>query len=177
MTNARVFASRLAGLLRREQVAMAEFLVALSDFDFHPDETAHPPVAVPALPFHPDEMPVARRASSEPLTGSLSRLHITVSNGFLKKLDAARDALSHALPGANTEAVLEAGLDLLLKQHARPTPRALGGLSTADNMRLLCRFHNDMAARKTFGDHWMNQFTANPKNPRAAPLTQGLPSG
>jgi hypothetical protein len=201
---------------------------------FRPDETPHSTRAPAAPPFRPGETPVAPRASSEPLTGSLSRLHITVSNGFLKKLDAARDALSHALPGAKAEAVLEAGLDLLLKQHARrkglvdkprkitrphkadtitaaakrevwnrdggrcqwpldsggvcgstlrveldhwPTPRALGGLSTADNMRLLCRFHNDMAARKTYGDHWMNQFTANPSDRRRAPLIQGVPSG
>jgi HNH endonuclease len=33
MTNAREFTSRLADLLRREQVAMADFLVALADFD------------------------------------------------------------------------------------------------------------------------------------------------
>jgi 5-methylcytosine-specific restriction endonuclease McrA len=33
MTNARELTSRLADLLRREQVAMAEFLVALADFD------------------------------------------------------------------------------------------------------------------------------------------------
>ena len=36
---------------------------------------------------------------------------------------------------------------------------ACGGASTADNVRLLCRVHNDLAARRTFGDAWMNQFT------------------
>jgi hypothetical protein len=36
---------------------------------------------------------------------------------------------------------------------------ALGGPSTVDNLRLLCRFHNDLAARATFGDAWMDQFT------------------
>src|SRR2546425_9464316 len=35
---------------------------------------------------------------------------------------------------------------------------ALGGPSTTENVRLLCRFHNDLAARGTFGDG-MNQFT------------------
>jgi len=38
-------------------------------------------------------------------------------------------------------------------------PLALGGASTADNVRLLCRVHNDLAARRVFGDEWMNQFT------------------
>ena len=38
-------------------------------------------------------------------------------------------------------------------------PRARGGLSTTDNVRLLCRFHNDLAARRAFGDEWMDQFT------------------
>jgi hypothetical protein len=36
---------------------------------------------------------------------------------------------------------------------------ASGGASTVDNLRLLCRFHNDLAARRAFGDEWMNQFT------------------
>ena len=40
-------------------------------------------------------------------------------------------------------------------------PRAWGGTSTADNVRLLCRAHNDLAARHAFGDAWMNQFTGN----------------
>lgn len=38
-------------------------------------------------------------------------------------------------------------------------PRALGGASTTENLRLLCRVHNDLAARRAFGDLWMNQFT------------------
>jgi hypothetical protein len=40
-------------------------------------------------------------------------------------------------------------------------PRAAGGLSTVDNVRLLCRMHNDLAARCVFGDAWMNRFTGN----------------
>ena len=50
----------------------------------------------------------------EPLTGDLRRFHTTVTKRFLAKLAAARDALSHSHPGADTEAVLEAALDLLL---------------------------------------------------------------
>jgi hypothetical protein len=174
-----------------------------------------------------------RRDSAEPLTGKLSRLHITVSDRFLDKLKAARDALSHARAGASAEAVLETGLDLVLKQQARrkglvekppkiarpaksdtvrakvkrevwtrdggrcqwpldsggicgstlrvefdhSVARARGGASTAKNMRLLCRVHNDLAARQTFGDQWMNQFTRGPRAHASVQLTQGLPSG
>jgi hypothetical protein len=38
-------------------------------------------------------------------------------------------------------------------------PRARGGASTIDNVRILCRAHNDLAARLAFGDAWMNKFT------------------
>ncbi len=38
---------------------------------------------------------------------------------FLKKLEAARDALSHSHPGAGLEEVLETGLDLLLERSAK----------------------------------------------------------
>jgi len=159
-----------------------------------------------------------RRDSAEPLTDEVSRLHVTVSRRFLEKLEAARDALSHARPGASAEAILEAGLDLVLQRHAsrkglvrkprhdRPAakssgltatvkrqvwtrdrgrcqwplesggvcgsalrvefdhivPRAGGGPSTIENIRLLCRVHNDLAARRAFGDDWMNQFTRKP---------------
>jgi hypothetical protein len=174
-----------------------------------------------------------RRDSSEPLTRELSRLHITVSTRFLDKLDAARDALSHRRRAWSAESVLEAGLDLVLKEHARrkgfvPKPRknaspakastvtaavkrqvwtrdggrcqwplesgglcgstlrvefdhsiarALGGASSVKNMRLLCRVHNDLAARQAFGDRWMNQFTRSPRDSPSARLSQGPPSG
>ena len=189
------------------------------------NETEPPPTSAVTTPV--------RRDSSEPLTAELSRLHITVSRRFLEKLEAARDALSHARRGANAEAVLETGLDLVLKQHAKrkglvskprknaspakvstvtaavkrevwtrdggrcqwplesggicgstlrvefdhSVARALGGSSSLKNMRLLCRVHNDIAARQTFGDYWMNQFTRNPRDAASARLTQGPPSG
>jgi hypothetical protein len=38
-------------------------------------------------------------------------------------------------------------------------PRARGGPSTIDNVRILCRSHNDLAARLAFGDAWMDRFT------------------
>jgi hypothetical protein len=161
------------------------------------------------------------RPSVEPLDAERARLHITVSRRLLAKLEAAKAALSHSHPGASSEEVLEAALDLLLAQRAkrkglvaRPrkaaaapvnpetipaavkrevwtrgggrcewpidsggvcgstlrleldhiTPRALGGPSTADNLRIACRVHNLVAARQTFGDEWMDRFT------RPAPL-------
>ena len=39
-------------------------------------------------------------------------------------------------------------------------PRALGGPSTVDNCRLLCRIHNDLAARLIYGNDWMDQYTS-----------------
>ena len=60
-----------------------------------------------------------RRDDVDPLTADLRRLSITVSRRFLQKLEAAREGLSHAIPGATTEQVLEAALDLLLEKQAR----------------------------------------------------------
>jgi hypothetical protein len=40
-------------------------------------------------------------------------------------------------------------------------PRALGGASTIDNVRLLCRPHNQLAARREFGDAVMDRYTSN----------------
>ncbi|HET7789046.1 MAG TPA: HNH endonuclease signature motif containing protein [Myxococcales bacterium] len=48
-------------------------------------------------------------------------------------------------------------------------PRALGGSSMPGNLRLLCRFHSDLAARRSFGPDWMNQFTRDPSSPRRQP--------
>jgi hypothetical protein len=64
-----------------------------------------------------------RRDEIEPLAADLRRLHVTVSRQFLKDLDAARDGLSHSLPGATTEQVLEAALKLLLEKQARARGR------------------------------------------------------
>jgi 5-methylcytosine-specific restriction endonuclease McrA len=38
-------------------------------------------------------------------------------------------------------------------------PFAKGGPTTVDRCRLLCRFHQDVSARKEFGDAWMDRFT------------------
>jgi len=36
---------------------------------------------------------------------------------------------------------------------------ALGGMSDPTNLRIACERHNQLAARRTFGDRWMDQFT------------------
>ena len=77
---------------------------------------APPPVAPPSPPAPPPAPPTV---TDEPLTADLSRLHVTVSRSFLRKLEAARDALSHSKPGASAQEILEAGLDLLLERHAK----------------------------------------------------------
>jgi hypothetical protein len=77
-------------------------------------------LALGQTPFRLDEVPLAPpRTTMEPLTADLRRLHVTVSKRFVAKLDAARDALSHSHPGGDAEAILEAGLDLLLERAAR----------------------------------------------------------
>ncbi len=63
--------------------------------------------------------PPDSRALAVPLTADLRRFHINVSRRFLEKLEATRAALSHARPNATAEEILEAGLDLVLAQHAK----------------------------------------------------------
>jgi hypothetical protein len=69
------------------------------------------PASLPAVP--------APRLVVEPLTATERRVHITVSPAFLEKLEAARLALSHSMPGADAEDVLSAGLDLILDRDAK----------------------------------------------------------
>jgi hypothetical protein len=191
----------------------------------HLDETVRSreesPLVPPPTLLAPGPAP---RSSTEPLTADLRRLHVTVSKRFTEKLEAARDALSHSHPGADVEAILEAGLDLLLERAAKrkglvkrpraaPVPAAAdeganprhvpaavrrevflrdegkcqwplaeggicgsthraeldhvvpvgrGGKSTASNGRVLCAFHNQLAAREVYGDEWMDQFNRRP---------------
>ena len=44
---------------------------------------------------------------------------VTVTRSLLKKLDQARDALSHSHPAATEDQILELGLDLILARHAK----------------------------------------------------------
>jgi len=173
---------------------------------------------------------VPRPAEIVPLTAQERRIHVTVSARFLRKLEDAAAMLSQALPGATSEAILEAGLDLLLAQaekrrgvveKPRKSPRpakadhipahvkravwardggkcqwalasggicgctrrlqfdhiqplALGGKSTIENVRMLCRAHNLLAARLAFGDEWMDRYTRDPRGP--APTTRRPPA-
>jgi len=55
----------------------------------------------------------------EPLTPTVTRIHVSVSPAFVTKLEDARVALSHSMPGADAEAILSAGLDLLLARDAK----------------------------------------------------------
>jgi hypothetical protein len=91
----------------------------------------------PAAPGWPDELapgscpapaPAPRPAEVVPLSAELSRLHVTVSKRFARKLEEARSAR----PDATDEELLEAGLDLVLAQvekrrglveHPRQKPR------------------------------------------------------
>jgi hypothetical protein len=74
------------------------------------------PVAVqPVEPLLEGARPTPTRVT--PLTAELGRMHISGPQRFPAKLDAARDALSHSHPGAQSEDLLEAGLDLLLARH------------------------------------------------------------
>jgi 5-methylcytosine-specific restriction endonuclease McrA len=77
--------------------------------------------------LRPDETPSSRTEPEvrtappmrvEPLTATESRIHLTVSNQFLEKLEAARRGQGHVQPGATKEQVIEAALDLLLEKHA-----------------------------------------------------------
>jgi hypothetical protein len=74
----------------------------------------------PALAVRPAEpMIPVKRDTAQPLNAEQARFHVTVSRRFLEKLEAARDALSHSNPGATTEEILEAGLDLVLARDAK----------------------------------------------------------
>ena len=168
------------------------------------------------------------RPTLEPLDAERARLHITVSRRLLAKLEAAKAVLSHSHPGASSEEILEAALDLLLVQRdkrmgivekprraAAPlssetipaavkrkvwtraggrcewpldsggvcgstlrleldhlTPRAHGGPSTIDNLRVTCRFHNQLAARQAFGEEWMARFKRSARDANASAMRQ-----
>ncbi len=91
------------------------------------EQSALAMLAAPAHPVHARELPLASPARPqlvpvkevEPLSANLRRLHLTVSTRLLEKLEAARAGQAHARPGASTEQVLEAALDLLLEQQAK----------------------------------------------------------
>jgi hypothetical protein len=142
-----------------------------------PEGARTPPVDAPALPT-----PV-RPVAVEPLTASQARLHMTVSPGFLKKLEAARLALSHSMPGdpyipaAVRRKVWERDggccswkLDAggvcgsrLRLQLDHVVSRTEGGLSVVPNVRVLCGVHNKLAARERLGDRLMDRYCRDPR--------------
>ena len=75
--------------------------------------TATATSAAPApLPPPPPASPPAR---VEPISATQHVLRATVSDAFVRDLDAVRDALSHKLPGASLEAVLHECLRVTLE--------------------------------------------------------------
>jgi len=52
------------------------------------------------------------------------------------------------------------------------TPRAHGGPSTIDNLRVTCRFHNQLAARQAFGEEWMARFKRSARDANASAMRQ-----
>jgi 5-methylcytosine-specific restriction endonuclease McrA len=74
-------------------------------------DLTHPEGAGPALEV--------RRTVVEPLTRQESRVHLTVSPGFLALLKKARAGQSHVQPGATDEQVLTAALELLIEKQEK----------------------------------------------------------
>jgi hypothetical protein len=122
------------------------------------------PAAVAAsTPASPQPAVAAKPSAVEPLDADSVRLHLTISRDALAKLEAARDALSHSRPGASMGEIVEAALD-----HVQAW--ALGGPTTVEGIRLACRAHNQLAARRVFGDAWMDRFARKKESrPPAAP--------
>ena len=135
MTSARDFTNRLADLLRRERAALAELLVALAAFD-------------------------ERRLRIE--LGHSSLFYFLHRELGLSHVPAHVRREAWVRDGGKCHWPLEGGgicgsthqveLDHL-------TPRGRGGPSTIENTRILCKFHNDLAARQSYGNGWMDRFT------------------
>ncbi len=202
-----------------------------ADCPDQPDPATGWPVNQPLRPSEPVSVP--RPFEVQPLTADRSRVHLTVSKRLLRKLEAAQDALSHAMPGATPAEILEAGLDLLLSRAAkrrglvekpqkniRPAkadhipahvrrevwkrdggrcqhplasggvcgatrhleldhvhPKSLGGASTADNLRVACKAHNDLAARLILGDGLMDRYGSGLRGAARRPRSTGRDDG
>jgi hypothetical protein len=83
----------------------------------HLDEVAS---RMDLAPTPPAALAPARPPDSEqPLTAELSRFHLTVSRQFMETLEQTKDALSHSHPGASTEEILMACMQLMLAKKAK----------------------------------------------------------
>jgi hypothetical protein len=101
------------------------------------------------------------RDEIEPLDAELRRLHVTVPRRLLERLQAARDARSHARDEGRSQwpphdggvcgATCRVEVDHLHRK-ARGGPPALG------NLRLRCQPHDLETARRAFGEAWMGRF-------------------
>ena len=77
-------------------------------------------VEVKVRPGELDEVrPERPKVLVEPLTSSLSRIHLTVSREFLTLLKKAKAGQSHVQPGATDEQVLAAALELLIARQEK----------------------------------------------------------
>jgi hypothetical protein len=88
------------------------------------DESRGRPADLPDANSHTEgrgssPQPRPERTVVEPVTADRRRLHITVRRAVLEKIAAARDALSHSMPHATDDEIIEAGLDLILAEHAK----------------------------------------------------------
>ncbi len=101
------------------QAALSAALPAATEA--RPSDPTRKPQSILTSEFpRPQPARVAPRPDEiEPLTASLTRLHFTVRQEVMKKVEAARRGLGHNLPNATLEQVLEAGLDLLLEKQAK----------------------------------------------------------
>jgi hypothetical protein len=143
MTHARVLASRLADLVSREHAAMADLRRGLTD---KPRNKSRVQSESPATGEKPRPNEEARnRPTTKP----------GVISAAVKREVWIRDKGRCQWP-------LESGGicgSTWRLQVDHVVPLALGGTSTAGNLRVLCTVHNDLAARRVFGDAWMDRFT------------------
>lgn len=134
MSAANEFTARLADLLCREHAALAEFLVALSEFD-------------------------ARRVWLElghPNLFSFLHRELRLSKGAAHYRKVAAELVLDANSGSASPSLSSqlhegAAMDELRVAASR------GGSSTVENLRVLCFVHNQYAARLAFGDRWMDR--------------------
>ena len=112
-------------------------LASAPQADAHPTEDPLSRVLTSELANGGGGRGVAKRDEIVPLTAELRRVHFNVGTQVVKKLEAAREGLSHSIRGATMEQVLEAALDLLLEKQAKARgqvkrPRARLALAAAE---------------------------------------------
>jgi 5-methylcytosine-specific restriction endonuclease McrA len=112
-------------VLNRSASPPAKIAQPLLTFALAPQDDAHPTEVPPSRVLTSDfangggGRPVARRDEIVPLTADLRRVHFNVGKAVVRKLEAAREGLSHSIRGATMEQVLDVALDLLLEKQAR----------------------------------------------------------